>query len=292
MKKKKKYIIIILVILTLGFISGFVACNGHQTKPSDDINTCGMPEAPLSDNAKIIFLHHSTGGNVYRGGIAPVASDKKNVQKEITAYNNANSKNYQIYEENFPKSNYGVWANYPFDYYDIWVAHAGNSPYKNQKTLEMLTPDYDMIIWKHCFPVCDILADDGHPLITANNKTIANYKLQYEALKSKMREFPNTRFIVWTGAVKVNMPNDRALRAKEFFDWVKNEWDEKGDNIFVWDFYALETEGDLHLKSEYAKSPTDSHPNTEFCQKVVPKFAKRIIDVIQGYGDINPITGD
>ena len=36
---------------------------------------------------------------------------------------------------------------------------------------------------------------------------------------------------------------EQAGRAKQFAEWVRSAWDEKGDNIFLWDFRALETEG-------------------------------------------------
>ena len=60
-----------------------------------------------------------------------------------------------------------------------------------------------------------------------------------------------------------------------------NEWDEEGDNIYLWDFYHLETEGGLYLKNEYAVSPDDSHPNPSFSGKAAPLFAQFIIDVIE-----------
>ena len=46
----------------------------------------------------------------------------------------------------------------------------------------------------------------------------------------------------------LNMPKGR-----EFFQWVKNEWDTEGDNIFIWDFYELETEGGIYLTEKNAR---------------------------------------
>jgi len=60
------------------------------------------------------------------------------------------------------------------------------------------------------------------------------------------------------------------------------EWDEKGDNIFIWDFYKYETEGKLYLLDKYAEGPANSHPNKYFAAKVSPLFCKFIIDVING----------
>ena len=135
----------------------------------------------------------------------------------------------------------------------------------------MLTREYQVIIFKRCFPVSNIKADQDSANIDSDIKTISNYKLQYSVLKEKLNQFPDTKFILFTGAVQVqsNLSEDEALRVKEFFEWVRDEWDQPEDNIFLWDFYSLETEGGLSLEEEYAGSPNDSHPNQIFANKVV-----------------------
>ena len=68
-------------------------------------------------------------------------------------------------------------------------------------------------------------------------------------------------------------------------------WDVKDDNIFLWDFRELQVEGGLFFKNEFAVSANDSHPNSEFSKTVAPYFCKRIVDVIEGRGDIGNLTG-
>ena len=239
--------------------------------------------ARLENASRMVFLHHSTGGCVWEGGVA----------EWFARFNAANKANHQIREVAFPKSKPYGWANYPYDYWNIWVSHAGAQPFKEEPTLEMLTKDNDVIIFKHCFPVANVQADAGAPDVASDAKTLGNYKLQYEALKEKLHQFPQTRFIVWTGAalVKRAVSEENALRAREFCQWVKGDWDEKGDNIFVWDFDELETGGGLYLKPENAASEEDSHPNKEFCKSVAPLFCQRIVNVIQGRGDTTSLTG-
>ena len=225
----------------------------------------------------IIFLHHSTGNVVWKAG----------VKKWIKKYNKKNGADYRITERSFPaESPYG-WNNYPYDYWNIWVNNAGEDEYQKEPTLEILTGDYDLIVFKHCFPVSDIKEDTGRPDVGSKEKRIENYVLQYNALKQKMYEFPSRSFLVWTGAALVRQATDEesAARAKQFFDWVKNEWDEPGDNIFLWDFYGLETEGGLYLKDEYAEGPKNSHPNKKFAKTAAPLFCRRMIDVLEGRGD-------
>jgi len=246
--------------------------------PGADKNIIALESTePMSSSAKVIYLHHSTGGVIWDGG----------VQTTIEKYNADHGTSYSITHQEFPKSSPYGWNNYPYDYWNIWVNHAGTSAYKKEPTLEMLTKTYDVIVWKHCFPVSNIVADTGSPDITSSVKSLENYKLQYNALKEKMHEFPNKRFIVWTGAALVESQTNpaEAERAREFANWVKTTWDEPGDNIYVWDFRELETGGGLYLLPENAKSTSDSHPNPKFAASVAPLIGQRIIDVIEGRGD-------
>ena len=58
------------------------------------------------------------------------------------------------------------------------MEHEGERRYKKQDTLEILTPDYDLIIWKQCFPVSGMVADTGNADISSEVKSAENYKLQ------------------------------------------------------------------------------------------------------------------
>jgi len=153
----------------------------------------------------------------------------------------------------------------------------------DEPTLEILTKKSDVIIFKHCFPVSRISEDTGLPDINSNVKRIENYRLQYNALKYKMHEFPNNKFIIWTPAVNTKnlMSEEEAIRTHQFYDWMLKSWDDKGDNIFIWDFYKYETEGGLFLADKNASGPNNSHPNKEFSAKIAPLFCKYIIDVLE-----------
>ncbi len=238
------------------------------------------------DMKKIIFLHHSTGHNIWSGKTNRYIyklTGKGDVQRYFIMHNKENHTDYQISERIFPQASPYGWKNYPFDYYNIWVKNSGEQPYMEEPTLEMLTKEYNVIIFKHCYPGSNIKEDTGNPDINSEIKSQENYKLQYDALKNKMHEFPSNKFIVWTPAVNTKnlMTEEEAIRTKLFHDWIINEWDEKRDNIFVWDFYKYETEGGLYLAEKNAVSPDNSHPNQEFSAKAAPLFGKFIIDVIE-----------
>ena len=136
-------------------------------------------------------------------------------------------------------------------------------------------------------------APNREPDISSAVKSAENYRLQYQALKEKMHQFPETKFLVWTGAALVAEATntESGQRAEAFFDWVVEDWDEPGDNIYVWDFWQLETEGGLYLLEESAAGPGDSHPSSAFAAEVAPLFAQRIVDVLEGSGDSGSLTG-
>jgi hypothetical protein len=196
-----------------------------------------------SGTVRIAYLHHSTGGNIWGGG----------VPEYFTSYNSAHGTHYQITSITYPAapasgydSSTGYpWANYPYDYWNLWVNHTGTSQDRGELNLDQIAANYDVIVFKHCYPVSSIGPDSGPPSVSSSNQTIANYQLQYAALKTRMKQFPTKKFILWTGAAENSGSNslENAQRAQTFFTWVKTTWDEHGDNIFIWDFFALETAG-------------------------------------------------
>lgn len=286
---KSKLTLIIVAIVTFLFGS----CNGHEEVPATNI----------------IFLHHSTGSVIWKGNTNPTMTKvagkvsgrlanyfnrKDHVPLLFEKLNKETDKNYIIKDLEFPKEAPYGWTNDPYDYYNIWVKNAGEQPYMEEPTLELLTKEYNVIIFKHCFPVTNIQADQDTSDINSKIKTISNYKLQYSALRDKLHEFTSTKFILFTGAaqIKAGATEEEASRAKEFFAWVTEEWDVQGDNIYLWDLRSLQTEGDLFFKEEYAVSENDSHPNKEFAGKAATLLFSRIIDVIENGGDKTHLTGE
>ena len=252
------------------------------------------PTTRMSGKVRIAYLHHSTGEAIWNGG----------VPEFIRAWNAEHRTEYEITELTYPATTGGVprllqrfvstypWDNYPYDYWNLWVKHTGSDRDRGELTLDDLAGKFDVIVFKHCYPVSGIGPDGASSSVSSDEKTIANYRLQYEALKARLRQFPSKRFIVWTGpalvATKTNP--EEAQRARRWVDWVKSEWDTPGDNIYVWDFYALQTEGGLYFKAESASSPTNSHPSPAFSRAVAPLIGRRIVDVIEGRGDVAGVS--
>jgi hypothetical protein len=271
------------------------------------LNSCRPKQTTFDMN--IIYLHHSTGGVIWEASKASLAKrvaqkispslagvfDKKAMLPLLfEKHNEEHHKNYSIKEIVFPKASPYGWNNYPYDYFNIWVKNAGNEPFMGEPTLEMLTQEYQVVIFKHCFPVSNIQADQDSADINSDFKSLANYKLQYSALRNKLHEFPETIFILFTGAAQVKsaVSEDEAKRAKEFFKWVTEEWDLQGDNIHLWDLYTLETDGGLYFKDDFAVSKNDSHPNVKFAGTAVQLLFNRIVDIIENDGNGTKVTGE
>jgi hypothetical protein len=268
--------------LSFRLVAAALVATACSTAPSPP--TRSDPQGAMPADARVAYLHHSTGGNVWAAG----------VPQAIQAWNASNGKSYAITEITYPSTAGGYpWANYPYDYWNLWVNHRGASRDRGELNLDDLAA-YDVIVWKHCFPVSAIGPDGTAPSVASPEQTRANYELQYAALKARMRELPGKRFVVWTGAALVGGATDPASaeRARQFFGWVKDTWDEPGDNVYVWDFHQLETGGGLYLLPGNAASTTDSHPNATFSAAVAPLVARRIVDVIEGRGDTGSLTGE
>ena len=272
-----------IVIFMLSF-------SGCQNSNSGDMST--------ENGKKVLFLHHSTGKIIWQGGNDIFSKVKGKlgmtgaVEKWFDQYNNEHGKDYEITEMAFPKKEPYGWNNYPFDYYNIWVKHGDQNYYMEEPTLKVLSPEYDLIIFKHCFPSSGIV-ENGEPEINSERKTLGNYKLQYEALKSEMQKYPDTRFLLWTPpALTEQVTNPKAAQAAQAFtQWMIDEWDEAGDNIFIWDFRKLETDGGLYLLPQNAVDEKDSHPSHQLAREVYPLFCQRIVNVLEDRGDEGSLTG-
>jgi hypothetical protein len=284
-----KFLLPILMILMINFFS------------------CRQKES--EEAVRIIFLHHSTGQNIWDGNRSTFLSSatskistrlswklkkRSHLPLLFDNFNQQYNKKYIIKDLIFPKEAPYGWHNYPFDYYNIWVKNAGMKIFMQEPTLEILTKDYNVIILKHCFPVSNIQVDRDSSDINSDYKSLANYKLQYIALREKFLQYPDTKFIVFTGAaqIKSNISEEEAIRAKEFFNWVVNEWDLPDDNIYIWDFFQLQTDGDIYFNGNNAFSLTDSHPNDNFSGYASDLLFNRIIDVIENNGARTTLTGE
>ena len=242
-----------------------------------------VPEGLDPAATTVLYLHHSTGLAVWDGGV-PGLVERRNAVAGT---------DLQVVERAFPHRPY-PWDNNPYDYWNAWVNHSGDHRVQGQATLEDLVGAYDVIVWKSCYLAGDMVPDDGRPDVASPVRTLANYRLQYLALRDAMHRFPGTTFIVWTLPPKVATDTDptAAELARQFATWVRQEWDQPGDNVFLWDYRAIAAPDDLYLPAAWAVGERDSHPGTELSRRAAALFVQRLVDVVAGRGDRTPATGE
>ncbi|BCO10751.1 hypothetical protein GF1_31270 [Desulfolithobacter dissulfuricans] len=241
----------------------------------------GLAVTARARDERILFLHHSTGNIIYTQG---------DVRGWIERYNGQQGTGYVIDDRYYPNTPY-PWSNYPYDYWNLWVNGACRPDEPNIHCLDQLTADYQVIIFKNCYPVSNIEADTGTPDITSSRKSLENYRLQYSAVRDLLTRYPDTLFIFWTGAPlhRLATTPEKAARARAFAQWVKNDMLATGEyqNIRVFDYFDLTAGDDNVLRHDYETSHTssDSHPNSQAARDVGPVFASFIVDSAREFFD-------
>jgi len=297
--KFQMILMLIVILSTHLFAQDKINKTFNEMDNSAQMKRAFTKASSLTTHSNIIFLHHSTGRNVYNIG---------NVEEWFGEYNTTNNTNFSINERDYPATPY-PHDNYPYDYWNLWITEnedgtsripVCDSENPNIECLDTLTSKYDVIIFKQCYPGAAIGADTGSPNIASSSKRIENYKLQYRALRREMDKYPYNNFIIWTLVPLHRLATnpDQALRAKEFVDWVNNDFltedDQDHSNIHIFDFWGIVAENQENppngqvntLKYEYEGSHTgsDSHPNNLASQTAGPIFSQFIVDTILNAG--------
>lgn len=203
----------------------------------------------------VLFVHRSTGKIIWNGG----------VETEYKALRAGDS----ISELAGPLERYG---DDPSDYKEAWI---------DGDKLDKISED--VVVFKNCYT-----SDPTHDL--AGRKEI------YTALKKRFTEsYPNKTFIAWTvppmTSAEFTKFKGKAGDSILFYEWMLKEWDEPGDNIFVFDYRVLALRGRERFADSDAESAQDSHPSESFAEKIAPCLARRIADVANGEGDSTSRAG-
>jgi hypothetical protein len=215
---------------------------------------------------RMVFLHHSVGkGLLNDGGLRDRLLEMGIIVKSAT-YGDSIGEDTDMnhWAAKFGKRMEEVFGfrNHPNQYYQNGESN-------------------DIVVFKSCFPNSDIVGEGtapGDP--NAPEKTIANYKATFEALKEDFRKYPDKLFIYMTAPPQspdVANPQN-AARAREFNDWLLKEYypqiNETGiKNFFVFDLFGVLADQNNVLKKEYRLPiPGDSHPNNAGSTAAVDAF--------------------
>jgi hypothetical protein len=221
---------------------------------------------------QINFLHHSVGANLIAQG---------DVRQRLT------NRGYDFFDHGYNGDGLvladGTSAGMNFDVPDDNTNPDGfaaifgqplNDPPDNTFSHLM---QYDVIVFKSCYPVSNIQSDEQ----------LAEYKSYYLSIRQRMDEYPAKIFIVVTPPPEIPADSDAqaAARAREFADWLASgEYRSGHANVFTFDFFGLMADPSTNmLRGEYQSDEFDAHPNELANQTAGPLFADFIDQSIRAY---------
>jgi hypothetical protein len=243
------------ILLMLGLL--FLAVRGAQSA--------------VAQGTRIIFLHHSCGANLIAQG---------GVREGLTALG------YEFYDHGYNEDGLvladGTWTGTDFDVpgdntdpdgYAVIFAQPLHDPPDNTFSYLM---QYDVIVFKSCFPVSNI-GDDGQ---------LEEYRSYYLSIRERMDQYPDKIFVIVTQPPEVpaDSSTEAAARARSFVNWLKSDEYLSGHpNVFVFDFFGQLAGADNFLKPEYRTDEYDAHPNELANRTIGSLFVTFLDEAIRSY---------
>ncbi len=224
-------------------------------------------EEPL----RIIFMHHSTGENlIFQGGViegfASLGYEFWHHGYNGDGLSDENG-NYTFSGWDVPGDNTD-----PDGWYEVFNQPVTDPP--SNTFSHML--QYDVIIFKSCFPSSDIYDED---LFEA-------YRQYYLSIRDVMDQHPDKLFIPWTTPPLVPNSTDaeNAARARRWSEYLtSDEYLEGHPNVAVFDIFSQWADEDDYLAAEYRVDEWDSHPNEIANQTVGPVFVSFVDEAIRAF---------
>jgi hypothetical protein len=205
--------------------------------------------AAQDDPIRIIFMHHSTGaGLIWQGGAREGLTERGyefwdhgyNDEGLTDATGEKLGLNWDVPGDNTD----------PDGWYAIFNQPVGDPP--DNTFSHML--EYDVIIFKSCFPSSDIQSEEQ----------FETYRDYYLSIRDVIDEHPDKLFIPFTTPPLV--PNattpENAARARRWSEYLtSDEYLDGHPNIVVFDIFGLLADEDGFLREDYRVDEWDSHPN-------------------------------
>jgi hypothetical protein len=239
----------------------------------------------VSKPIKVLFIHHSTGGNLIKYG--SLRQLLKKINPDIEFWDHG----YNLYSNHILAKllatftfhtglsdnkgrmtgtdyNLIISNNSPKEYAEIFSSE------QNDPTLQAIL-QYDIIAFKNCFPTTKIESEEQ----------LNEYKEYYKIIRDQIKKYKDKKFILFTPPPfrRELTTEEDASRAKQLIHFLNSKNFQSGtDNLFVFDFFSLLADEKGYLKKGYAKLlRTDSHPNRKANKEIAPVFAKFLTLVSQ-----------
>jgi len=256
---------------------------------------------PPSSPVKLIFIHHSTGGN----WLADSNSDGPYGGLGIALRDN----NYYVSATNYGWGPNGIGENTDIPHWPQWFTGSSSNTILNalynetaQSFLEYgswsrLSSDpggeNEIIMFKSCFPNSDLYGNpDDAPASVVNDweYSVSNAKAVYNEILGYFETRQDKLFVAITAPPLMESETDasRAANARAFTNWLVNDWLDgyAHRNVAVFNYYNVLTDPDNHHRwnnsavehvtntnSNFAYYPSDdSHPSSTGHLKATTEF--------------------
>lgn len=243
------------------------------------MNNFNQVHASDSSGKRILFIHHSTGGNLIKEGNLRAEIKKLDPNIEFWDHNynlfpvftmllanNTHLKGLSNAQGEVTGTDYNIIVsnNSPKEYADIF------SRDPSDPTLKAIL-SYDVIAFKNCYPTTRIVSD----------QQLEDDKKYYQIIRDSLIKYPEKQFVLLTPppARKETTNAENAKRAKKLVEWLNSDEFIKGTtNMHIFDFYKLLADDNGMLRGEYQRLlPWDSHPNQKANLEVSPMFAQYLV---------------
>ena len=286
--KSVLYVLVLLCVVLAGHIEAAPFLQGDDSSP---------PSEPV----RLIFIHHSTGGN----WLADPNDEQPYGGLGLALRDN----NYFVSATNYGWGPEGIGDRTDIPNWPEWFTGPQSADYLSALyhesgqnigdfgTWSRLEADpggeNEIVMFKSCFPNSDLEGSPSDPPLPEPNDweySVANAKAVYNDLLTYFQTRPDKLFIVITAPplMASETSSAHAANARAFNNWLVAEWlkDYSYGNVAVFDYYNVLTAPDNHHywrdgrvehvqpdDSDVSAYPSDdSHPNTVGHGKATAEF--------------------
>lgn len=256
MEKKRYFLIVWLMALVLCLV--FFTCENPAVVPLfEEELPDGLGEGDgIAGDQDILFLHFVN------------SEDKTSIWEEggtqwFSLYNGLTGSEYTLdYEGVVDDPDLDLLYSQDVELLLHYLKQSGSLPYK-------------YVLLKASYPASDVVEDTGNPNFSTSVKSIDTYMVIYQIIKAELLKYPDTHFIIWTGisTAEEGKGGKNSTRSDLFFDWLKNEWDEPGDTIHIWDIIPEDYDAPKGKKGAV------------FSTSLLPVLFQRVVDIVEGSAD-------
>jgi hypothetical protein len=274
----KLLLLLIFLILAAGVLFFLLTRKPESPQPAPPINEGDLPSPP-SEPVKLIFIHHSTGGNWladigehgYAGGLGQALRDNNyfvsgtNYDWSVNGDDIGSSTDIGHWWNWFSGPNRNEYMQAVYNEFGQNLrGEADWTFFGNYSRMEDPDPtrENEIIMFKSCYPNSHLAGNPNDPPSVGENPlfgkdawagdeimTVANAKGIYVELLDYFATQPDKLFIVITAPPLVkndaNQKTDaqHAANARAFNNWLLNDWlaDYPHANVAVFDFYNVLT---------------------------------------------------